>query len=519
MSDLRRDRDARRASAFLGKLLGAPAAVLLALVLFGIVNFLSARHYRRLDWTRHRLFTLSPRSREIVRSLREPVDLYIFLGAREPNYSDVTELAQRYASESRRLRVHTIDPDRQRDRFLEITRRLGIRVGRTSQSDVASESAVVLVRGDRHWEVPREQLAGLSHEVGEEGSGQRNAQAQVTVERAISEGVLRVDRNDPTTLCFSTGHGELPLEGGDDSVSSLATELRHDNATTRGVEVVGTQRVPDECDVLIIAGPRQGFSDGDARIVQTYLASGGNVLMLLDPIFVERRHAPTGLESVARLGGIELTQTLVIEPDSAHQIPESLPSQFIATEFGDHEVTRGLRGIDGRVLVANARALRRAEGATVVPESLLRTTNDAWGETSTTEAVQNGAIHADGNDVRGPIHIAMAATVPDVHPTARARIRQATGRMVVVGYSHLATNESFSLPVQARFVNGFLVVATLGWLTSRRELVEIPARPASASAMNISASDIKHIRIYTFALVPLAAALVGIAVWRARKAK
>ena len=91
--------------------------------------------------------------------------------------------------------------------------------------------------------------------------------------------------------------------------------------------------------------------------------------------------------------------------------------------------------------------------------------------------------------------------------------------MVVVGYSHLATNESFALPVQARFVSCFFVVGTLGWLTSRRELIEIPARPASASAMNISLADVRYVRLYTLVLVPLAAALVGVAVWRARKAK
>lgn len=506
------------ARAWVENLVAAPAVVILALILFVLVNYLSARHYRRFDWTRHRLFTLSPRSREVVRSLRAPVDMYVLLGPREPQFSDVSELAERYAAESPMVRVHTIDPDRQRDRFLELARRLNLRVGRTTTADVASEAALVLVRGDRHWEIPRERLAGLGDDSpGDDSPAETATTAHITVERAITEGILRVDRNEPTKVCFATGHGELALQGGDDSLSMLATELQHDNVVTQAVEVRGTTSIPNDCDALVIAGPRQAYTDSDAQIVTRYLQSGGNVLMLIDPLFVERRFAPTGLESVARLGGIELTSSVIIESDPAHQIPETLPVTFTATEFGEHPITRSLRGMDARVLVTTARGLRRAQGSTAVPESLLRTTPNAWGETSTTDAVQDGALRRDGQDIAGPVDIAMASQVPGVRPRNGSR-REAAGRMVVIGYSHLATNEALSLGFQARFVNGYLVVGALGWLTARRELVEIPARPASAAALTVSSQDMKHIRLYAVVLVPLAAALIGIAVWRARKA-
>jgi hypothetical protein len=515
MADSPRERPTR---ALLENLLGAPLAVVLVLVAFVMVNVLAARHYKRFDWTRHSLFTLSPRSREIVRGLHGPTDLYILIGPREPQYSDVTELAQRYAGENRQLHVHVIDPDRQRDRFLDLAQRLGIRVGRTNDTDVAAEAAIVLVRGDRHWEIPRESLAGLGDEQGDEGGGaSRTAAAQITVERAISEGLLHVDRNESTKVCFSSGHGELTLEGGDSSMSQLATELRHDNVTTEPVAIAGAANIPNDCDALVVAGPRQAFSPSEADIVARYIRGGGNVLLLLDPIFVDGRHAPTGLESVAEMGGIELTRTVVLEPDQAHQIPEYLPATFLATEFGEHPITRALRGADARVLVMTSRALRRVRDSAVIPESLLRTTSSAWGETSTNDAIRDGALQRDGNDIEGPIHLAMASQIPGIQPNP-TRHNEAAGRMVVVGYSHLASNEALSLGFQARFANGYLVVSSIGWLTARHELVEIPPRPATAAALNVSREDVRHIQIYTVLLVPLAAALVGIAVWRARKA-
>ncbi len=515
MADSPRERPTR---ALLENIAGAPLAVVLMFVAFVMVNVLAARHYKRFDWTRHQLFTLSPRSREITRSLHGPTDLYILMGSREAQYSDVTELAQRYASENRQLHVHTIDPDRQRDRFLELVQRLGLRVVRSNDADVSSENAIVLVRGDHHFEIPRESLAGLGDDSTDEGGGSaRTAAAQLTVERAISEGLLRIDHNESTKLCFASGHGELTLEGGDSSMSELAATLRHENVNTESVALTGSASVPNDCDALVIAGPRQAFSPSDAEIVTRYLRNGGNALLLVDPIFVEGRHAPTGLESIAALGGIELTPTVVIEPDPAHQIPEYLPATFLATEFGEHSITRALRGADARVLVTTARALKRLAGSSVIPESLMRTTTSAWGETSTNDAIRDGSLARDGNDVEGPINLALAAQIPDVRPAPGRG--DAAGRLVVIGYSHLASNEALSLGFQARFANGFLVQSSIGWLTARRELVEIPPRPALAGALNISTEDVRHIRLYVIFLVPLAAALVGIAVWRARKAQ
>lgn len=511
-------REARRER--LERFFGAPAAVLLSLVLFVLVNHLSARHYTRFDWTRAGLFTLSPRSRQIVRSLQAPTDLYVLLGPREPQYADVSELAQRYAAEGPLLRVHTIDPDAQRDRFLDLVQRLGIRPGRTNSSDVASEAAVLVVRGDRHWEIARERLVGLGDDVAlDEGAGTRVAQARVTVERAISEALARVERNDAAVVCAATGHGEIPLQGGDDSMSMLATELSHQNVTTRAVDVRGTNAVPADCDALLVAGPRQAFSPNDAEIIERYLRGGGNVLLLLDPFFVERRHAPTGLEGIARLGGIELTRTVVIESDPAHLLADNLPVTFTAGEFGESELTRGLRGTELQVLVRTARGLRRAAGAAVVPTSLLRTGPTAWGEISTADAVREGGLHRDPEDLPGPIELAMSSQVPEVQAQAprQGRTREAAGRMVVVGYSHLVTNEALTLGFQARFANANLINAAIGWLTARRELIEIPARPVSATALNVTQRDARMIFLYAVVAVPAAAALLGVWAWLSRR--
>lgn len=502
----------------LASIAGAPASMLLALVLFGMVNILAARHYRRFDWTRAQLFTLSPRSQQIARGVRNRVEIVILLGRAEPQWRDAVELAERYRAINPAITVRTLDPDRQREAFVAFLQRYGLRAGRSSQSDIAAEAGVVVVNGDRHLEIRRDDLAALGDATraggGDATAGERIANARVTVERALSSAIVQIERGDRPTLCVSSGHDEIPLQGSDESMQLFAQELEHDNITTRAVELRGTPSVPADCDALLIAGPRQAFTDGEARAVSRYMQAGGNLLLLLDPFFVDRHHAPSGLESITRLAGIEPTSTVVVESDPQKLLDGLPPMVFTAGDFGAHELSRNFRGIDAEVLVRTARVLRTSGGATVVPETILRTTPAAWGETGELDAVRDGALRRDGNDIAGPVDIALASRVSD----ARQRPgRAANGRVVVFGFSYLVTNEAMTPAARARFADAALLQAAVGWLVERQDLVDVPPKPANSAALLVSAETVKLVRWYSVVFIPLAALLVGIAVLRARK--
>jgi hypothetical protein len=511
---------AARASALANRLLGAPAAMLLAVALCAIVNLLSARHYRRFDWTRAQLFTLSPRSQQVARAVRSPIELVVLLGRGEPQWRESTELTERYRALNPLIAVRAIDPDRQSAQFVAFAQRYGIRLTRSSQSEVGSEAAIVVVRNDRHLEIKRDQLAALGEALREGGAeasaAERIANARITVERAVSSAIVQVEHSDRPTVCVSKGHDELPLQGTDESMQMLAQELEHDNVTVRETELRGTATVPSDCDVLMIGGPRQAFSAGESQIILRYLRSGGNLLLLLDPFFVDAHHAPTGLEEVTRAAGIEPARVVVVESDPQQLLEGVPPMIFTASDFGVHELSRNFRGIDAHVLVRTARALRVTSGASVVPEALLRSSAQSWGESGELEAVRDGTLRMDADDIRGPIDLALASHVEGavVRPG-----RAANGRVVVIGFSYLVTNEAMGLSFRARYANAAFVQAAVGWLVARSDLQGIAPRPASSAALLISQESLRMIWWYALLFVPGAAAIVGFAVLRARKAR
>lgn len=505
----------QKAGRALDDFLRGPAVVVLSLVLLVLVNWYAARHYTRWDWTSTGAFTLSSRSTDVARGLRAPVDVYVLLARSEALYADVSELAERYAAASPRVRVHYIDPDRQRERLIALSQEVGLQLLENNSGErTLSTAGIVVKRAARHWEIQREQLRELGQPEGDDESGAtRILNAKITVERAITEALLQVDRDRATKLCFSQGHAEMPLTRGARSGASLAEALRHLNFTVEDVEVHGATGVPSSCDAVVVAGAQRSWSAEDEAALLRYVRAGGNVAVFVDLVVLEGRIVPTGLENLARLAGMSLPAALTVEAEASHLMRDTIPVHFRADAWNDHEITRDLRG--SSIIAGMVRPVRRAEGADASPESLISTSPRAWGETSISELLRTFTPVKGGDDVAGPIAIAMAATVRGVQPRGEGL---AAGRVVFAGTSEMLGDEYFSLSARTTVANANLAESIVGWLTARRELVNIPARPASRASLLVSERDLGQIGLYVMLLVPLAAAFVGYAVYRARRA-
>lgn len=494
--------------------LRGPVVVLLSMLLFVEVNYLAARHYTRWDLTSARRFTLSPRSATIARELHAPTELYVLLNREEEHYNDVVELVERYAAAGRRLTVHTIDPDRQRERLIGLAQQFHLQLlsSRDGERTIAS-CGLLVAQGQRHWEVARETFRELgAPDPGDEQGATRILNAQITVERAVSEALLQVDRAAATRLCMAQGHDEMPVAQGERSGAGFAEALRHQNFQVREVAVHGRSGVPADCDALIVAGSQRAWPAEDAAALERYVRAGGNVGLFLDLVVLEGRVAPSGLENVARLAGIALPAAVTIEADEDHLMPSGTAAQFRADTWNEHDLTRNLRGQS--IVVELARPVVRAEGSETVPATLVQASARAWGETRIQDLGRRPP-ERDASDIAGPVSLAMAGEVPNVRPRTPGA---PAGRVVVVGTSLMLESGYFTPQARAAIGNAVFAEAVAGWLTARRELVDIPSKPVSRAALTVSPGDLRNIGVYVILLVPLAAALVGFAVWRARRA-
>jgi hypothetical protein len=63
----------------------------------------------------------------------------------------------------------------------------------------------------------------------------------------------------------------------------------------------------------------------------------------------------------------------------------------------------------------------------------------------------------------------------------------------------------------------FLVDSALSWLSARSAVIDVPDRDEVAAGIRVSDEGREEVRRYVLLLMPLAAALLGVAVWAWRR--
>ena len=481
----------------------------LGLFIVVLVNYISSRHYKRWDWTAHGLFTLSDQSQQILRELDQNVHIYVFLGRDEQDFADVETLLEEYKAITDALTVEWVDPDRDRARYQVLADEFGI--DSWLASDVTlSQVPVVVTSGERKWKVERHQLIVEDFDSFEDADGHK---LDLQSERAITGAILEVTRGEPTRVCLATGHGEWELGAyGERSFDAVARELEWEKIEVDSFEIAKAD-VPKSCNALFVVGPQRLFSADEVAVVDRYIASGGNVLLAFDPVLKKKALTPTGFEASLEARGILVANDLVIENDTAHQLPGNPGDLFIATELGTHRVVDTIRKRGGGILMAVVRSVDAAEGSD--GEVLFRTSPNAVAETDLERALNPNTKGKKTPRSAVPLGVAWEYVPPlgdDLKPVETQG--PAPGRLLVVGDSDWMSAELLDNP---QLSNIDFLSSSAGWLTQREALINIAPRKTSARAVIMSDADLQNLLFRVVVLLPLAAFVAGFGVWWSRR--
>ncbi len=490
------------------------AGVVAAFVLACLVNVLAARHFTRWDWTADRRFSLSPATLATLGSLEQSVDVWAIAGPDATQEQSLKQLLVSYRSHSSRLDVHWIDPDRDTVQLLELQRRFGLEAGRTEDGRVATDAVVIVASGDKHWFLtPQDLFETMPDDV----------HVKPREERALTQALRNVLGGDKAKLCFTGGHGELSLEPGKDereSLGSVRDLLEKGNYEVAGVDAAapGAREPFAGCSVVVIAGAQAPFAPSEANRLRSWLLQGGSLLAAVGPTegATENGIASSGLDEVLLPFGIAFDDNLVhdLDPDSA--IPDTHGEGFLV-KARSHAITASLVPTDAdsrppRVAIFYARSLRHVSPQGSAPASDLLVTSDAaFAKTSISGAsTWVDAPPRSPSDAQGPFVLAMASERPG--PSSRPG-----PRVVVIGSRFALAEDNWRQP-RPLHGDAFLVDSALSWLAARPEVVDVPDKAQVAAGIRVSEAGRDEVRRYVLVLMPLAALLLGTAVWAWRRA-
>ena len=111
-------------------------------------------------------------------------------------------------------------------------------------------------------------------------------------EEKLTNAIARASRA-PRTVYFLTGHGEYSSENLENTGLSKFKQLLADNNIHSKTLMLGiSQAIPADCDVLIIAGPKNELSQDEETLISEYLTKGGDALFLIEHSLVTTEDKP-----------------------------------------------------------------------------------------------------------------------------------------------------------------------------------------------------------------------------------
>ncbi len=490
-------------------------SVLLMLAVFGMLNYLAFRHYKRWDWTKEKLYTLSSRTEQVLHGLDSPVSIYVFLSESEPSFSEIKALLDRYREASSKIAVHLVDPDRRPAEFDMLAKRFNVMAGQVlGTGEMRADAAAVLATDTQRWIIKRDDLIGF---VDMDGDNEHEEdRVEVRAERALTSAILQVTEGSSTKVCVAEGHGEWTLEPREQrTVYGLSEELKRDNVEMTPVVIRGSAAIPSDCHALFVIGPSRPYGQQEAEAVRAYLAQGGNVLLALDPIIQHDELLASGLETVAEQAGMKIERDIVVERDKALLPQQSVLERFFVVDYGSHVTTRVLTSAHIPTVLQQARVVRPVQGSGAEP--LLRTSGQAATLNNVADiqrlATSQTLPSAQHQEVLSVAAVGMLSAVKD--GASSKGVPSIGHRLIVIGDSDWLSATYLDAPELA---NLYLASAWTGWLTERPSLISIPPKQVRRGGVHWSLQDLDVLWWRLVVLLPLSMLILGLLVWWRRRA-
>lgn len=383
------------------------------LVIVVSLEVISARQNRRFDLTPTKQNSLAPISQKILRNLDQEIQVSVFyLHGERKKHNDLLSLM---VQENSLFQYQLFDLDRT--------------PGRAEQYGIT----------------------GYGTGVVETESG-RVVITKVDQEEIV-KAILRITRPFKT-LYFVSGHGERELNDktARTSYGFVKTVLAAENYHVHPLALRRVAQVPQNADLVVVAGPREDFLPQELEVLSAYVSAGGNVMFLLDPDTV-----PELCRYLARFG-FGLEDGVVI--DKQARLAGGDPLMPTIPNFVEEIFPRELWA---PVVMPVVRPVGVQDGvADGQVQAFAFSSPDSWAQhKDKDERMPQGELsYRAGEDTPGPVPVAAVATIP-----GSAEI---PGKIVVFGDSDFVTNfHSRILGNLDFFMN------TVGWLLDRQDLVSV----------------------------------------------
>lgn len=424
-----------------------------------VINYLGYKNSKRWDLTETQVHTLAQETIDTLNSLPEKVTAQAFFTSRYPKDSAERLLKNYQYAGNGKFDYQFIDPE--------------ANPLAAQSAKVSRDATIVLKMGDR-----QEQVTYAS-------------------EQEITSAMIRLANPGERSVYFLTGHGESDIENsGETSYTQVRQLLANKNYTIKTLNTLSNPAIPEEANVVVIAGPKKPLSNQEVEAIQTYLENGGSLVLLSEPQELTYQNQEDPLAGYLKAQwGVSLVNDIVIDPNV------NPPLIAIADKYGQHPITEKLMNMATLFPTAHSIAVDQNDGqVTITP--LITTSQQTWGETDFADLQNNTANPDKGIDSIGPLTIAITG----LNSTTKSRL-------VVVADADFASDSYFQ-----QYGNADLFINSIDWAAEQENLISLtPKNQVSRFLMTPKQYTLGLILLGFVFVLPASVVVSGVAAWASRR--
>lgn len=465
--------------------------VLLAILLFGAVNYLGYRHYWRRDLSVNQDFTLSSATLNYLRKLSKDVSVVVALPRGSMIYEDTQALMDEFRRNGKkRIKVEYVDPTRDIERAEQLKIETGITLAHPG----------VLVRANERTRLIAEEEILLKRP----GADPQHPEIEFRGEDAVLSAMIGLLEGTVRKFYFVTGKGFRDEKASADAIDAFREIGRQQNFDVQPLDVAAANSVPADASGLLMIGFRYDLTEREAQMIRNYWsAKRAAVLVMLDPGAETPR-----LDGFLAAYGVRPRGDRVLFAESTGTGPQKrfeVQGGFSKETVITKPLADSITTFSGQTESLEARindAQLAEQSVAVLP--LVLAADRFWGESSYLDDLPV----VDEKDAGPPVCIAAAierGAAPD------QRVRSDSSRMVVVGNAALLDKQT-QLAVNRDFIS-----ASLNWMMNRERLIGIT--PKRKNSFRIQLSQRQHELIFWISALcaPAFVLALGGVIWAARR--
>jgi hypothetical protein len=546
-------------------------AILTGLLLLAVLVGLNVLAYvfvdKTSDWTATGIYTLDPKSQEVLKGLSQPVRIYVLEEERGTALSKEThELMENVRSASDKVQVEYLLRDLNIDSV----------GGLLQKYKLTDDTGVLVVYGsgedELHHFIRQSDLMQMPP-MQMDPDAPRRPPAFKGEDQLISAISFMEEGQKKPVVYFVQGNGCIDLFGLDPAAKAnrraraLADRLGKDHYEVKGLmlsdtplpgldpRVTVSASVPADASVVVVAGPREKFTDKQLDALRRYMGptdpkqKKGKMMALLDAApdpDDPKKIGSSGIERLLSEFDVDVPAQRVLRPDAeapdwvrVNTNPDLRGKNPLATAF-DMVVfpLRGVRPVQPRA----AAGAPPGAGGTYHVDRLLGTshpvnqlgripvfTDSSPGDPRALviDLLQNHRAELEKRLVASvPVGVAVADSAPadanDVHAFMRQQRGEGAPRLVVIGSTGFATDAEIIAGARAAenpdapSVYYDLFSSALAWLREKPSSIGITHKDRDVYKIQNSA-EVNSMLVTPFLLMFFGVIGLGLGVWVVRR--